>query len=173
MLAYRILGGVPERDMLLRTSDDPVYLTRGTNITRPNDESPVVGGYSDIYSNGRRYRGNQRFDRDLGIKVEKLKKWQLEAIKHKREHLEFKIKRALDYSDQILTEKKILEAMIADGSATSVDQQITDLLAMFYTPGRANVIDDPFDKFGLNIGRPGDKSMPNELEISKAESYRI
>lgn len=173
MLAYRILGGVPERDMLLRTSDDPVYLTRGTPFTMPKDGSPVTGGYSDLYSNGRRYRGNQRFDRDLGVQVEKLKKWQLEAVKHKREHLEFKIKRALDYSDQLLTEKKLLETMVAADSTSSVDQQITNLMAMFYTPGRTNVVNNQLDKFGLDIGKPGDKSMPNEFELAKGEALRI
>lgn len=173
MLAYRILGGVPERDMLLRTSDDPVFLTRGTNVQKSTETGTVEGGYSDLYSSGRRYRGNQRFDRDLGVKVEKLKRWQLEAVKHKREHLEFKIKRALDYSDQLLTEKKLIDGMLAAESTSSVDQQITDLLALFYTPGRANIIDEPLDKFGFNIGKPGDKSFPNELELAEAESLRI
>jgi len=172
MRAYRILGGVPERDMLLRTSDDPVFLTRGTNVQKSTETGAVEGGYSDLYSSGRRYRGNQRFDRDLGVMVEKLKKWQLEAIKHKREHLEFKIKRALDYSDQRLTDKKMLDAMLAKDSGSSVDQQITDLLAMFYTPGRANVIDNPIDKFGLDIGKPGDHSFPNESALIDGESQR-
>jgi len=172
MRAYRVLGGVPERDMLLRTSDDPVYLTRGTSVSKATDDAPVTGGYSDLFSNGRRYRGNQRFDRDLGLKVEKLKRWQLEAVKHKREHLEFKIKRALDYYDQLQNEKDTLSAMLEAGSPTSVEQQITDLLAMFYTPGRANVIDNPLDKFGFNIGKPGDKSFPNELELAEGEALR-
>ena len=172
MQAYRILGGLPERDMLLRTSDDPVYLTRGVSPTKANDASPVTGGYSDLFSNGRRYRGNQRFDRDLGLKVEKLKAWQLEAIKHKREHLEFKIKRALDYYDQLQNEKNMLSAMLAADSPTSVEQQITDLLSLFYTPGRANVVDNPLDKFGFNIGKPGDKSFPNELALAEGEALR-
>lgn len=171
MTAYRILGGIPERDMLLRTSDDPVFLTRGTNIQK-SDTGGAEGGFSDLYSNGRRDRGNQRFDRSLGIKVEKLKKWQVEAIKHKREHLEFKIKRALDYSDQILTEKQMLTVMNAEESTNSVDQQITNLLATFFTAGRANVVADPADKFGLNIGRPTDHSMPNELQQTDAKALR-
>ncbi len=63
--------------------------------------------------------------------------------------------------------------MVADGSQSSVEQQITDLLALFYTPGRANVIDDPLDKFGFNIGKPGDESFPNELERAEAEALRL
>ncbi|OPZ34982.1 MAG: hypothetical protein BWY99_02377 [Synergistetes bacterium ADurb.BinA166] len=172
MAAYRILGGVPERDMLLRTSDDPVFLTRGSNVSKSTPDSTVEGGYSDLYSNGRRYRGNQRFDRDIGIQVDKLKRWQLEAVKHKREHLEFKIKRALDYTDQLLNELALLRSMVADGSESSVDQQITNLVGLFYTPGRANVIDDSEDKFGLDIGRIGDQSVPNEIDIARGEALR-
>jgi hypothetical protein len=172
MAAYRILGGVPERDMLLRTSDDPVFLTRGANVTKATPDSPVEGGYSDLYSNGRRYRGNQRFDRDIGVQVDKLKRWQLEAIKHKREHLEYKIKRALDYTDQLLNEKALLESMVAEDTESSVDQQITNIRGLFYAPGRANVVDNPDDKFGLDIGRVMDQSMVNELDVAKGEALR-
>jgi hypothetical protein len=103
LIAYKSLGGNPERDMLLRTSDKPVYLTRGDSMST-NAMGDPNGGYSDLFTSGRRVRGSQRFDRDLGVQISKLKYWQLESIKKKREQLEFKIKRALDYSDQLLKE---------------------------------------------------------------------
>ena len=140
IMAYRILGGVPERDMLLRTSDQPVFLTRGVNISQ--DPNNTNSGYSDLYSNGRRNRGGQRFDRDLAIQVEKFKKWQLESIKRKREHLEFKIKRALDYSDQLAIEMKLLQTMLDSNSGQTVDDFITKINQLMFRNGAANVVDN-------------------------------
>jgi hypothetical protein len=171
--AYRALGGFPEQDFLLRTSDQPVYLTQGPAVNM-NDASGVAhGGFSDLFTNGRRYRGNQRFDRDLGYPMEQFKKWQLEAIKHKREHLEFKLKRALDYSDQLQIEQKFLTMMIQPGTTNDVNGQIADLIALFHRPGAMNIIDDVLDIFGFGIGRPGDTSVPNEIDIIPATDARL
>ena len=171
--AYRALGGFPEQDFLLRTSDQPVYLVQGTPVIM-NDASGVAqGGFSDVFSNGKRYRGNQRFDRDLGFPMEKFKKWQLEAIKRKREHLEFKLKRALDYSDQLQSEKTFLNMMIAPGTTNDVNGQIANLIALFHRPGAMNVIDNILDIFGFNIGRPGDTAVPNEVQVAPATDQRL
>jgi hypothetical protein len=164
--AYKILGGVPERDMLLRTSDKPVFLTRGVNI----DGGPT-SGYSDVFSNGRRNRGDQRFDRDLGLRVQRLKFWQLEVIKRKREHLEFKIKRCLDYSDQLSNEVRDLSRMIGSSANRSVDDQIAAVMGEMFTPGAMNVIVSK-DKFGKDIGRIGDKNSEEDLLTEDANSLR-
>jgi hypothetical protein len=160
--AYKILGGQPERDMLLRTSDKPVYLTRGVNIS--HDKSETNSGYSDSFSNGRKYRGNQRFDRDLGLRVQRLKDWQLEAIKRKREHLEFKIKRCLDYSDQLQLELAVLKRMTTDGTNRSVGDQIGDIETQMFTSGAMNVVNNLLDIFGLGIGKVADKAFPDDLD---------
>ena len=167
MHVYRILGGVPERDMLLRTSDKPVFLTRGVNIDGESDTS----GYSDVFSNGRRYRGNQRFDRDIGLKVQKLKMWQLESIKRKREHLEFKIKRCLDYSDQLQNEITTLNRMVGRIADRSVDFQISEVRGNMFAPGSMNVVDSD-DRYGRDIGRVGDKSFESDLDTEQSDSLR-
>lgn len=172
LLAYKIMGGFPERDMLLRDSDpsNVTFLTKGSNIS-VGDPEDTTGGYSDVYSNGRRYRGGQRFDRDVAIRVERLKKWQLEVIKHKREHLEFKIKRALDYSDQLLNEITLLKTMLTDVTR-SVDTMVANVLQQAQKPGAQNMVDDSGDKFGLNIGRIGDKTVDTDLNGAKSEALR-
>ena len=164
--AYKILGGSPEKDMLLRTSDKPVYLTRGVNI----DDNPT-SGYSETFSNGRRFRGNQRFDRDIGLKVQKLKSWQLEIIKRKREHLEFKIKRCLDYSDQLQIEVNTLSRMIDDSNERSVDMQVASIKGDMFAIGSMNVVDSG-DMYGLSIGQVGDKTNPHDIESEQAEGLR-
>ncbi len=171
--AYRALGGSPEKDFLLRTSDQPVYLLPGAPIDTNDASGVATQGFSDSFSNGKRYRGQQRFDRDLGFPMEKFKRWQLEAIKHKRERLEYKIKRALDYSDQLQIEQQALTSMIATDSTTSVEGQIANLIALFHRPGAMNVIDNINDLFGFNIGRPGDTSIPNELQVAEANDSRL
>ena len=151
--AYKILGGVPEHDMLLRTSDQPVFLKKGTNVDPGNPDS----GYSREFSNGRLLRGTQRFDRDVGLKVERLKKWQIESVKHKREHLEFKIKRALDYSDQLQIESNLLTLMSKGASGSSVEDMIAEVNKLILRPGAMNVVEDMEDRWGLRIGPVGDK----------------
>lgn len=170
LTAYKILGGVPERDMLLRTSDKPVFLTRAGKVgDKPGDST---GGYSDIYSNGRRYRGNMRFDRDMALKIERFKKWQLETIKQKREHLEFKIKRALDHSDQLQIEIDIITAMLDPNSSTTVDNQILKIKQFMFKKGVTSVVENIADLWGLDIGKIGDASIPDELDRKDAEALR-
>ena len=170
MAAYRILGGIPENDMLLRTSDDPVFLTRGVNVS--SGEGNHKTGYSDTYSNGRRDRGGMRFDRDLGLLTEKVKKPFLEAVKHKRERLEFKIKRALDYSDQLQRESDSIDKLLGDGPG-SLDSMLGNVVVSMNLPGSFGVIDNADDKFGLGIGRVADLTWDDSLNEADTEEERV
>ena len=105
--------------------------------------------------------------------MEQFKKWQLEPIKQKREHLEFKIKRALDYSDQLQIEQKLLSMMIAPASTVDVNGQIADLITLFHRPGAMNVVDDVLDIFGFKIGKPGDTAVPNTVVVAEADNQRV
>jgi len=158
LLAYRMLGGIPENDMLLRTRDQVVFLNRGID----QDDRPR-------YSNQRVNRGSQRFDRSLGLAVEDLKKWQLEAIKVKREHLEFKIKRALDYADQLQQEYDMISSL----TGFAVDDQIMRVETTIEEPGRFNVPSGVGDRHGLGVGPPGDFTDPNAPFDSAAENQRV
>lgn len=145
LLAYRMLGGVPEHDMLLRNRSQAVFLNQGVDT----DDIPA-------YSNGRVPRGDQRFDRTLGLSVEAMKNWQLEAIKAKREHLEFKIKRALDYSDQLEQELEVLSNLI---DSIAIDEQVMTIENTISQPDRYNIPSGVGDRFGNSIGRVGDGSF--------------
>lgn len=167
--AYRILGGYPEREMLLRTRDIPVFLTKGEQIS-VREDGLVSGGYSDTYTNSRRWRGSQRYDRDLGLRIERLKIWQLDAIKAKREKLEFKIKRALDYSDQLQQEVVLIDRLLTETS--SVNTMINRVEIQMATPYTANVVNDQQDLFGLNIGNVSDRTLAAADELAKAGAER-
>src|SRR5271157_1631276 len=71
--AYRALGGFPEQDFLLRTSDDPVFLMPGPPLDTSDPSGVATQGFSDQFSNGKQYRGQQRFDRDIGYPMELFK----------------------------------------------------------------------------------------------------
>lgn len=170
--AYRILGGTPEKDFMLRTSDQPVFLTRGKNIDTGTTGVDPTAGYSDVMSNGRRIRGSQRFDRDVGMQVEKLKSWQLESIKRKREHLEFKIKRALDYSDQLLKELAVITVLLDETSGRQVRDIIRNIELTSIRTGAHNIVQDALDIFGLDIGRIQDVTNPEDFNSEQSEALR-
>ena len=161
LLAFRVAGGEPEKCMLLRNRDQPVFKTRNFQ-TVVQEEGGTSGGFSDVYTSGRRERGTQRFDRDLGIKVEKVKGWQIEAIKRKREHLEMKIRRALDYSDQLQQEIDRIDVLLSEGRGSAADL-ILEAEIQSSTPGSMNVVQNLNDIFGLFIGRPGALSFDDAL----------
>ncbi len=170
--AYRILGGNPEQDFLLRTSDKPVFLTRGVNINTSTASTDATSGYSDVLSNGKRIRGSQRFDRDVGLIVDRLKSWQLEAIKRKREHLEFKIKRALDYSDQLQKEIEVLNVLLDGESGRQVRDMIRNVQLTSTRTGAHNIVDDLLDIFGHGIGRVKDFTFAPDIMEGKEEDLR-
>ena len=170
--AYRILGGTPENDFMLRSTDQPVFLTRGKNIDTSTTATDPTAGYSDMLSNGRRVRGSQRFDRDVGVQVTKLKSWQLEAIKRKREHLEFKIKRALDYSDQLQREIDVIDVLLDETQGRQVRDVIRGIKLTSLRTGAHNIVEDLIDIFGLNIGRIQDFTNPADFEEEKSEALR-
>ncbi len=171
LLAYKSLGGNPEQDFLLRTKENPVYLTRGNNLSTSSMGNPT-DGYSDVFSNGRRIRGSQRFDRDIGIQVDRLKYWQLEVIKRKREHLEFKIKRALDYSDQLQREIELIDVLLQEDSGKTIDDLINKIEFYMFRTGAHNIVDDMLDLFGLRIGRIKDPTSTYDQEASDGEGMR-
>jgi hypothetical protein len=165
--AYKILGGTPEKDFLLRDRNDPVFLQRGTPLRETSTE--FIGGFSDVYSNNRRYRGGMRFDRDLGQIVTKFKQWQIESIKRKRENLEYKMKRVMDASDQIIDEIVGIDVALGEGR-NSIDRLISRIESAISDPNNINVVQG--DRFGLAIGRPADLLYEEQISNQRAEKQR-
>jgi len=161
--AYKILGGVPEFDLLLRTRDIPVSLKKDSSLKQAADGT-AAGGYSDVFTNERMIRGDQKNDGVLGLKVERQKYWELEAIKLKREKLEIKIKRALDYSDQLQQEIDLIDTLLKDDTVWgSVDRNEVDIQAIIDDPENNNVVQDLDALDGRRIGRQRDLSFQDAL----------
>lgn len=158
LLAFKILGGVPERDFIIRTKDQPVFKERGVPLS--DDTEDHTTGYSETYSNGVRERGI-RFDMDVGIRTDIAKKWMLESIKRKREYLEYKIKKCIDLSDQIADEIVMLEKYVADETLANAETAM--ILVKATIPGANNVVADIEDEHGTNIGDQVDPTSEQDM----------
>lgn len=168
--AYKILGGDPESDFIIRPSSDPVYLKKGNNISKdPNDP---YSGYGSQYSDSRLDRGNLVYDRDLGELILRQKKWQMEAIKRKREQLEYKIKRVMYLSQQLNEERVLLNQMLDQGSRNNLDVISARIQAIQLEPGRLSVVDNDDDIHGLHIGREYDAVVTDPEGTDKAHGER-
>ncbi len=164
--AYKLMGGIPEQEFLIRTMDQPVYLQEGAPIN--DDSDGLTDGHGHIHSNQRRVRENQLFDQIVGVQVERLKAWQLQVIKGKREALEYKIYRCLDNADQIREEIALLTSIINTEDPTNhIETILTDIQTAETTPGVATTVDDPSDFFGLNVGKTIDPFVPEDVRESE------
>jgi hypothetical protein len=107
--AYEALGGDVEFDLQVRSTTQPVFLLKGDE-TRPaqmmsNGEVLSVAGLSDAES---------------AIYMQKIRGWLGGDLQRRRESLERKIRRAIDYAEQLDAEINELELLKAsadtDGS---------------------------------------------------------
>jgi hypothetical protein len=98
--AYKLLGGNPLRDLPIRTFTDPIFMNPGSSTKS-----------SKQFSNKREKRSSFHQDSLIGMYMGQLKEWAIGAITYKREDLEFKIKKLVDWSDQLFTELFVLDVV--------------------------------------------------------------
>ncbi len=104
---YEILGGDAFYDLPLRQSQtQALYLL-------PWDESHSA----QMLSNGKVVGTQGLMDADSAIPVQQMRAWMNDSLQYKRESIERKIRRALDYTDQLAAEAQLLNTIL--GSATA------------------------------------------------------
>ena len=133
--AYEVLGGDVEFDLNVRSSSQPLFQIAGSEA-RPaqlmsNGEVMAVAGLGDAPSS---------------LIVQQIKSWVSDDLKYRRGALERKIRRAIDYAEQLDLEigqlqktkgdasvdgslaflLNQIDAMIADGRYTAVTNDLTD-----------------------------------------------
>jgi hypothetical protein len=122
MMAYEVLGGDPFFDLQIRTMGQAVYLTPGTNTTPAQRLSS-----GDILAQPGL---NDALSANL---MQQMRAWTQDVIQYKRENIERKIRRAVDYADQLTAEIQTLTVVIQDatsqGSVADLTTQIQALLA--------------------------------------------
>lgn len=138
--AYEVLGGDPFYDLQVRSKSNPVYYPKGTETYT-----------SKILSNGEPLPQQGLSDGDSGNAVRSMRSW-TEGNLDRLERLERKIRRAIDYSDQLQDEinelKTIKKAVDSDGSLENLIALVNQL---FIDPSYRAIADDkgqdPFGKY--------------------------
>ena len=169
--AFLALGGDPLKSFVIRT--DTVYMNSGVPIT--DDINDDKAGYGTHLSNGQQIH-TQRGDYATGIHTMRLKKFQLSSIKYKREHLEFKIKRAMDFSGFLSEEIDYLTSMIDENHdrhhIRSVESILVNLDPAVAVPGSTSIIQNDQDLFGYGVGNLQDIMSPNTSDEVRSQNDR-
>ena len=140
--AYEAQGGDPYLDLAIRLKDDPLYRLRGDH-----------SGMSQLMSNGEVIGQNGLADAESAKLMHKAKEWLYVTLDYRMGSLERKIRRALDYYDQLDDEILLLKAIMAsadtEGSLEYIANEIMDLI----TDGTYRVIydDKGTDPEGKNV----------------------
>ncbi len=144
LAAYEVLGGNPFLDLRSRTKGQPLFVVRGVGMAPgyiSNGEPVTSKGLQDAYS--------AELIRSLRSPIS-------EALRARFESLERKIRRALDYGDQLDEEVASLQVYKAaaeiEGSLEYVAEQINQLLSN--RNYRAIYDDGGKDPLGLNTYAP-------------------
>lgn len=143
--AYEVLGGNPFIDLRTRLRNDPVFLLRGTEAQS-----------AQAFSNGETLGGKGLSDAPTAELMHDAKGWLDTTLKYRFDGLERKIRKAIDYADELRTESAqlgiITKTASVTGSLEYVALQITQYLSDHNY--RAVYDDAGSDKFGLNVYAP-------------------
>ncbi len=143
--AYEVLGGDPFFDLNIRTKDQAVFLRAGDETTPAQlmSDGSVMGlpGLADAQS---------------AELMDMSRAWMVEVLQYKREYLERKIRRAVDYAeqlqDEILQLTLIASANDVPGSLENVFDEISQLIT---DPTYRAIFDDKGkDLFGKQVNAP-------------------
>ena len=120
--AYEVLGGNVLRDLQVRSQSQAVHVLPGSETAPPM-----------FMSNGEAIAGKGLGDALSAEHIRQLKAWMAAPIHYRREYLERKIRRALDYAEQLDTELDLLMAVTAaktqEGSLEFVVAAINQLIS--------------------------------------------
>jgi hypothetical protein len=145
LAAYEVLGGSPPHDLRTRLKTEPIFLVRGTEL-----ESP------DRMSNGEIIGSKGLADRTSAELSRKAQEWLLDTMHWRFGRLERKIRRALDYKDQLNDEKIKLQLISQAASVPNSLENIAEQIAQLFTdPNYRAIFDDQGkDEYGQTSHAP-------------------
>lgn len=145
LAAYEVLGGNPFMDLRTRTKSQAVFVLRGSETVGPH-----------TMSNGEVIGARGLADAPTAEYVRKARGWLDGTMRARFERLERKIRRAIDYADELQTEidylTKIKAAVTTEDSLEYIAEQIAGLIA---DPNYRAIFDDQGrDPLGLTSYAP-------------------
>jgi len=130
--AYEVLGGDPFFDLNIRSKAQAVFLV-------PGDETVSA----TTMSNGEAVGLPGRADAESGALIENMREWAEGVIDYKRDYLERKIRRAVDYADQLQDEIDLLALLMGPVDSTgSFDNIFSALNQLIANPEYRAIFDD-------------------------------
>ncbi len=172
--AYVALGGNPFFDLQVRSASQPVFLLKGDESTAPQ-----------LFSNGEVMGRGYLLDADSASFMAQGREWLEETFRTRLGALERKIRRALDYRDQLVAETRLL-ALVGQGVDTegSLDSVASELETLLGDPLYRAIYDDlgkdPHGKMtsapfaGYNTtGEATDTRAPQEEYVKTSEGVVV
>jgi hypothetical protein len=142
---YEVLGGNPFIDLRIRLREDPIFMIKGTETSGPQymSNGEVIGaeGLSDAPTS--------ELSRDA-------MKWIEDTLNFRFNALERKIRRAVDYSDELKLELARLEVIKKTADTSGSLEYIASQVSQYLSDQnyRAVFDDQGSDVFGLTIYAP-------------------
>lgn len=145
LAAYEVLGGNPFQDLRVRARTQPIFVVRGSEI------APAT-----YMSHGEVIGAKGLADAPSAVLMSQAKDWLADTLHGRFGRLERKIRRSLDYSDQLQAEAdmltKIKQAASIEGSLEAIAAQLLQLIS---DPNYRAIFDDKGkDPFGLTTYAP-------------------
>ena len=123
---YEVLGGDAFYDLAVRAKNSQALFLQRSDETRK----------AQLMSNGRVVSSEGLADAPSAVLIQQMRDWMHDSLQYKRENLERKIRKAIDYSDQIAEEIQVLQAIqsaeTADGSLENLIAQVNKLISDRY-----------------------------------------
>lgn len=143
--AYEVLGGNPFIDLRIRLRNDPVFLMRGTETRSPQ-----------TLSNGEIMGSKGLSDAPTSELMHDAKSWLDGTLQYRFANLERKIRRMVDYADELRTESVQLAIIVKAASTTGSLEYISAQISQYLSDQNYRAIydDGGGDKFGLNVYAP-------------------
>lgn len=145
LAAYEVLGGNPFIDLRIRLRNDPVFLLRGTETRSPQ-----------TLSNGEIMGAKGLSDAPTSELMHEAKFWIDSTMQYRFDGLERKIRRMVDYADELRTEAAQLGIISKAASTPGSLEYIAAQVAQYLSDQNYRAIydDGGGDKFGLNVYAP-------------------
>lgn len=132
MMAYEVLGGDPLFDLQIRSMAQAVFLLAGSETTPAQQLSSgdIMGSPGLL-------------DGLTSSLVQQMKAWAPEVVQYKRENIERKIRRAMDYSDSLNAEINTLANITnANTQANSLSDFTTQVMTLLTDPTYRPIYND-------------------------------
>jgi hypothetical protein len=143
--AYEALGGDLFYDLKIRTQSQPVFVVKGDEA-----EAPTRMSSGEIISMP------GQADAPTAELMRQARDWMNETLRYRREHIERKIRRATDYSDQLQAEISMLQAVRLADTVEGALENVLKTIGDYVTDRtyRAVYDDKGQDTHGLKVNAP-------------------